>query len=94
MKGKSMKRFFFGVVLSVATGLSFGVGPASAASSCTVANYTIDGEFDQTGYLQCLSDELPKTGSDPYGLIGIGVAVGILGVSTVVVSRRKMGLTK
>jgi LPXTG-motif cell wall-anchored protein len=84
-----MKKSFISSGLILAAGLSFGVSSASAESSCTVANYTVDGEFDQTGYAQCVTDELPKTGSDPYGLIGVGIAVGVLGVSTVVVSRRK-----
>jgi len=84
-----VKKLVLSLSFFIAAGLSLGTGPASAESRCTIENYTVSGEFDQTGYTQCLTEELPKTGSDPYGLIGVGISVGILGVSTVVVFRRK-----
>ena len=65
-------------------------GAASATTECTVANFTVGGVFNQTGYLECLSPKLPTTGSDTNELLGVGIAIGVLGLSSVLVSRRSV----
>lgn len=78
---------------SVALGLAVAgssIGSASAAPECTAANFTVDGVFNQTGYLECLSPKLPITGSDTNELLGVGIALGALGLSSVLVARRSI----
>jgi len=85
---KNLSKFGLGSILTgfVFAGLS--MGGASAAPECTAANFTVNGVFDQTGYLECLSPKLPPTGSDSNDFLGVGIAFGVLGLSGVLVARR------
>ncbi len=64
-----------------------GVGsPASAASQCDAADFTVGGEFDLDGYLACVGGTggggvgggLPATGSNTVQIIAI--AIGLLAI--------------
>ena len=85
-----LRKIAFGSAAAGMALVGFSNGSASATTECTAANFTVGGVFNQTGYLECLSPKLPTTGSNTNELLGVGIALGALGLSSVLVTRRSI----
>jgi len=68
---------------------------ASAATSCTAADFTVNGVFNMDGYLACLSGAggLPSTGSNTFQIVGIALGVIAVGVAAILVARKRRSAT-
>lgn len=73
---------------------AFGVSTVTAASQCTIANFTVNGVFDQEGYLACLAAAgggtgLPGTGNDSLQSVGIAASMLLVGGALAVSAQRR-----
>jgi LPXTG-motif cell wall-anchored protein len=65
---------------------------ASAAATCTAADFTTNGVFDTDGYLACLAGQggdLPATGSNTAQIVAIALGLVALGVAAVMVAKKR-----
>jgi LPXTG-motif cell wall-anchored protein len=64
---------------------------ASAAASCNVADFTVNGVLNMDGYLACLSGAggLPSTGSNTFQIVGIALGLVVVGVAAFLVARKR-----
>lgn len=65
---------------------------ASAATTCTAADFTTNGVFDIDGYLACLAGDggtLPTTGSNTAQFVAIALGLVALGVAAIIVAKKR-----
>jgi LPXTG-motif cell wall-anchored protein len=95
-----LSKFRF-VPLKVAVGASSALvlmsvgGTVSAAPACSASDFTSNGVFDTDGYLACLAGAsggaggLPATGSDTTRLFVVAAGLCVVGVGSVIASKRR-----
>jgi hypothetical protein len=99
MPDMRIKRAIAATALAVGFSVAgLGGGTASAQDECTVSDFTVDGVFDQEGYLACLSAAgatpgangvLPVTGQNPLQAVGLAAGLFLVGGSLAVSAHRR-----
>jgi LPXTG-motif cell wall-anchored protein len=78
--------------LAVGVALVLLLSPSAASAACDPADFTVDGEFDIQGYLACeaaAGGGLPATGSQSLQMVGLALAVVIIGIAALVIAKQQ-----